>query len=91
MHMRLTAQLETTYQLTKPLDLAVQCRSLYKHSAEEEVRCAGKSYMGTDPLEDKHNLCRAEFNEISRKLNACDRGMRTRNNFFFTITRYIHS
>ena len=57
---RLTAQLEVTYQLTKPLDLAVQCRSLYQHSAEEEVRHAGKSYMGTDPLEPKYDLCRAE-------------------------------
>ena len=50
-------------------------RSLYKHLADEEVRHAGRSSMGTDPLEHEHNLCRAESNERSRKLNACDRGM----------------
>ena len=75
MHMRLTAQLKTTYQSTKPLDLAVRHRSLYKHSAEKEVRPAGKSSMGTDPLEHEHDLCRAEYNVRSRKLNACDRDM----------------
>ena len=36
--------------------------------------------VGTDPLGHEHDPCRAEFNEKSRKLNACDRGMRTRNN-----------
>ena len=82
---RLTAQLDTIYQSTKPLDLTVRCRSLYKHLAEEEVRHAGRSSMGTDPLEHEHNLCRAESNERSRKLNACDRGIRARNNFSFTI------
>ena len=80
---RLTAQLETTYQPTKPQDLAVRRRSSYKHSAEEEVRPAGKSSMGTDPLEPVHNLCRAEFKERSRKLNACDRDIRVRNNFLY--------
>ena len=30
---------------------------------------------GTDPLEPRHDPCRAEFNERSRKPNACDRGM----------------
>ena len=45
------------------------------HSAEEEVRPAGKSSMGIDPLEPVYNLYRAEFKERSRKLNACDRDM----------------
>ena len=76
-------QLETTYQSTKPLDLAVRCRSLYKHSAEEEDRHTGKSSMGTDPLEDEHDPCRAEFNERSRKLNACNKGMRARNIYIY--------
>ena len=48
---------------------------IYKHSAEEEVRHAGRSSMGTDPLEHEHDLCRAEYNARSRKLNACDRDM----------------
>ena len=54
---------ETAYQLTKPLDPTERCRSSYKHLAEEEGRHAGKSYMGTVPLEHKLDLCRAEFNE----------------------------
>ena len=61
------------------------CRTtqeLYKHSAEEEVRPAGKSSTGTDPLEHEHDLCRAEYNVRSRKLNACDRDMRVCNKFF---------
>ena len=82
MYTRLTAHLETTYQSIKPLDLTVRCRSLYKHLAEEDVRATGKSSMGTDPLEHGHDLCRAEYNARSRKLNACDRDMRVCNNFF---------
>ena len=77
------AQLKTTYQSTKPLDLTVRCRSLYKHSAEEEGRPTGKSSMGTDPSEHEHDLCRAEYNARSRKLNACDRDTRLRNNFLY--------
>ena len=83
MHTRLTAQLETTYQSAKPLDLAVQCRSLYKHSAEEEVRPTGKSCMGTDPLEHELDLCRAEYNARSRKLNACNRDMSVHNKILY--------
>ena len=41
----------------------------------QEVRPAGKSSTHTDPLEHIHDLCRAEFKERSRKLNACDRDM----------------
>ena len=83
MHMRLTAQLKITYQSIKPPDLTIQRRSLYKHSAEEEVRPTGKSSMGTDPLEHEHNLCRAEYNARSRKLNACNKDMQVRNNFLY--------
>ena len=83
MHTRPTAQLETIYQLTKPLDLAVQHRSLCKYLARGEVRHAGKSSMGIDPLEHEHDLCTAEYNERSRKLNACSRGMRVCNNFLY--------
>ena len=53
------------------------------HLAEEEVRPAGKSSTGTDPLEHVHDLCRAEFKERSRKLNACDKDMRVHNNFLY--------
>ena len=81
--MRLMAQLETAYQPTKPPYLTVQCRSSYKHSAEEEVKPAGKSSTGINPLEPIHDLHRAEFKERSRKLNACDRDMRVRNKIFF--------
>ena len=73
--MRLKAKLETIYQSTKPLDLAIQCRSSYKHMAEEEDKPAGKSSMAIIPLEPIHDLYRAEFKERSRKLNACDRDM----------------
>ena len=51
-------------------------------------QATGKSSMGTNPLEHVHNLCRAEFKERSRKLNACDRDMRVCNNFFFFVQQF---
>ena len=56
-------------------DPTIRHRSLYKHSAEEEVRHTGKSSMGIDPLELEPDHCRAEYNKRSRKCNACNRGM----------------
>ena len=52
--------------VNQALDLVVQCRSSYKHSAEEEGKPAGKSSMGINPLEPVHDLYRAEFKERSR-------------------------
>ena len=82
MRARAMDQLKIIYQLTKPLVPAIQHRSLYKHSAEDEVRHAGKSSTHTDPSEHEQDHCRAEYNERSRKHNVCDRGMRTLNNLF---------
>ena len=38
--------------------------------------------MDIDPLEHEQDHCKAEYNERSRKLNVCDRGMQTLNNLF---------
>ena len=88
MRMRLTAQLETAYHPAKPPDLAIQCRSSYKHSAEEEVKPAGKSSMGIDPLEPVHNLYGAEFKERFGELNSCDRDVQVRNKNFFFVQQF---
>ena len=79
--MRPTDQLEIIYQLTKPLALTIRQKSWCKYLAGGEVRHAGKSSTGTNLLEHVHNPCRAEYNERLRRLNACDRGMQTLNNF----------
>ena len=68
MRTRPTDQLEIIYQLTKPLDLAVQHRSLYKHSAEGEVRHTGKSSMGTDLW--SLNMISAEQNTMKDQENS---------------------
>ena len=58
-------------------------QELIQTCAEGEIRHTGKSSTDTDHLEHEHDLCRAEYNERSRKINACYRGMRARNNFLY--------
>ena len=68
--MRHTVKLETIYQLFKPPDHITQCKSSYKHTAEEEDKPAEKSFMGTDPLEPVHGPYRAGFKEKLKRLNT---------------------
>ena len=51
-------------------DHAIQCKSSYKHTAEEEDKPAEKSFTGTDPLEPVHGPYRAGFKEKLKRLNA---------------------
>ena len=76
------SQHEITHPQTKPLVLAVRHRSLCKYLARGKVRCAGKSFMDINPLEQEQDHCKAESSKRLRKPNVCARGMRTLNNFF---------
>ena len=69
--MRHTDKLVTMYQLPKLLDHVAQCKSSYKHMAEEGDKPAEKSFTGTDPLEAVHGPYRGRgFKEKLKRLNA---------------------
>ena len=68
--MRHTAKLETTYPLFTPPDHAAGRKSSYKHTAEEEDKSVGKSFMGTNPLEPAHSPYRVGFKEKLKRPNA---------------------
>ena len=56
--------------VTRTPDHVARCKSLYKHTAEEEDKPAEKSFTGTDHLEPVLGPDRAGFKEKLKRLNA---------------------